>query len=1643
MPDFRRFTLTTPGIPASSKGFVLLSMFKMKKAFAIFLLIFVPVIATWAQPYGNEWIDYQKTYYKFPVRENRFYRIPYNTLNAYGLAGVPAENFQLWRAGKEVPIYTTVPTGPIPVGGYIEFVGQINTGSDENGLFSNPDYQLAPERSFFFDTAWYFLTVNPGAPNKRFETRPNNVASTTQLPDSFYMRVANPLSGATSLNYGYGQYISGNILRSGTWDLGEGFCSSRFDSLRVLEYNLTGLKAFMGGPGFSLEYHVAGINNMNHRALLYKNDILWDSLSIPFFEAKGKVVSDQPMGGNFISDAIKFKFVSPTPGDANVLMKFYLTYPRVFFNDQQVPLIATLPANPQGNHIRFAGLPNGTVPPVLYDLTNNKRYMGVLKGADSSLFAIDGSANERTLAIGTQVATHIRSVSSFKTINFTDFSKTENQGNYLIISHFLLRGGATDQVERYRAYRSGFLGGGYKAKIYDIDELAEQFAYGVRKNPLSIRRFISFAIDRFAEKPKMVYLIGRGGNYYTYLRSASLSAREILNAIPTFGFPPADNLLATRNNMNPVPEIPIGRLAAVNPNEVGVYLDKVIAFENLKRKQPALPSDNEWEKRFLHLVGGDDEFLADSILSRYMQRYANYVVIPKPGVIVDQFSRPNNPDFAKEMRFIENRINEGTGMISYFGHSSTSSIDFNLGSPDQYSNSGGKYPVILANGCRAGNIFDMFTQRIANKEMSISENFTFAKDKGSIAFISNSDLGIINYQNLLTREYYNAFSGTLYGKTIGEIQREALYRAFIRTGSAYFLNRANIEQNILHGDPAIVPLAGGLPDFAVEASMMNTQPTNTLTEQDTVTLKVKYFNIGTAVSDSVWLRVEREMPDGTVKELYAGKKANLFNQDSITIKFGLKGLFEEGNGYLVARIDPGNDWQEQDKDNNVAILPFNLQRRHVTPVFPYNFSILNNNNIELKASTTDPTDLEALYTFQVDTTALFNSPGLMAKDTLAKGGVIGWAPNLTYTPNTVYYWRVARQPFGFNEHTRVFSFSYEPGVKQGFGQSHFFQHLQSTQDQIVPSAHNLWEYKQKEQNIYVAHGVYPYSASEDSHLSITVNGEMKIMSACIGRSIIFNLFDSLTFDLVKNAPLGAYGSADSCNPGREYNFEFRYFNYLNRKLAMDFIDSIPKGTYVAARLILDQPYDSARVNYWKADTAIFGSGKSLYHSLYNQGFYDLDSLNRARTFFFMFRKDDSISYKPYTQFSRGINDRVFASVYPTTVDNKGSITSPFIGPARSWKEINWGFSEGTAIPGDEHSFNFQLWGKTKSGKMELLDEWTGYNGSMDISHVDADTYPFVQLAYHAKDKVGDLPAQLNFWKVYFDGLPDGAWSGNELFSILKTNLKPSNDTLRFQLAFKNVGNLNLSQTRVEVKLDDNQGNISNFYSTALKALAPGDTAILSIDSILSLPEGPYSLLIEANPDGDPNEENYFNNKAIIKLLVEGGPLPLYALKFDALRVGKVSELKWETGEKNIERFRVEHKGEGATTFIVVSPEIPAQSSGLYTWVHVNPTIGTNYYRIRSFLEGGQEKVSYTRAVSFGMGGRVRIAPNPFHEYFTLQPIDNNEKWQARIYDGNSKLVRIENGIGRKQVYLHGVSDGIYWVHYFDGQTTEIHKMMKY
>ena len=135
-------------------------------------------------------------------------------------------------------------------------------------------------------------------------------------------------------------------------------------------------------------------------------------------------------------------------------------------------------------------------------------------------------------------------------------------------------------------------GGSHNTLVANIEELYDQYAYGIEKHPMSIRNFINKMIDGSVIDPGYLFLIGKSITAHLYRKDASLFARKL---VPTFGSPSSDNMFSSGlSGTIYQPAVPTGRLSATSSADVEGYLEKVEAYET------PLPIPPEWTKNILH-----------------------------------------------------------------------------------------------------------------------------------------------------------------------------------------------------------------------------------------------------------------------------------------------------------------------------------------------------------------------------------------------------------------------------------------------------------------------------------------------------------------------------------------------------------------------------------------------------------------------------------------------------------------------------------------------------------------------------------------------------------------------------------------------------------------------------------------------------------------------------------------------------------------------------------------------------------------------------------------------------------------------------------------------------------------------------------
>lgn len=1462
----------------------------MKKV--IFWLLLLSFSCGVKSQLNNSWIDYNKTYYTFRLAKDSLCRISQPVLAAAGLGSVNSDHFQLWRNGKQVRLFTSVSGVPLGPADYIEFWGEVNDGKPDKPLYRSPDYQMNDRYSLSTDTVVYFLTVNPAGGNLRYAAGANNPPA-SGTPEPYFMR-STDLFFKSLINRGFANQV-GEYIYSSSYDAGEGYTSNDITPAAELSRVFSSLNVYTAGPanGVSVRIGVFG-NAPNYRRFSVRlgTNQIYDSATDGFTMQRA-TITNIPLSYLQSSNNITIfvKNGSAVSTDRMVVAYMGLTYPARFnFNNQRV-FDFELPIAPSGNYLEIENFNHGNVPPVLYNLTDGARYLGDISSTPGRVkFQLPPSAqNFRQFRLMSQASGSIIGINALAVKNFINFSDVSRQANYIIISNPLLYNDGTgnNYVEQYRQYRNSASGGGYNAKIYDINELTDQFAFGIKKHPAAIRDFIRFASTVFSDSPRYVFMIGRGVTYRESRQFESSRLMNQMNLVPTFGWPASDVLLASDPG-SIVPRIPIGRLGAITGTEVSYYLRKVIQYEQAQRTSSPLLSEKAWMKNFIHVVGGKDS-VESSIFNQYMDGYRRIAEDTFYGARVETFSKTGTAAVQQaNSQRIEQLINEGLGFIGYFGHSSANTFEFNLGNPSIYNNTG-KYPFFNVSGCSAGNYYVFDTLRFIGN-LSLSEKYILSDQKGSIGFLASTHFGIPPFLNAYNLAFYRAFSRSMYGQSVGAQTRKVIQELGGNNPTIDYYSRIHLEELALHGDPAIQLNNYPKPDFAIEDQLVKISP-NIISVADTgFRINISMLNLGRAVNDSIRVTVKRRLPNDTVRVLYSRVIRAIRSVDSLNLLVPINPLTDKGLNQISVSLDEDGRVDELFESNNNVTKDFIIYEDELRPVYPYNYAIVNRQGITFSASTANPFNGNRQYLMELDTTALFNSPFRKTYSQSGPGGVIEFRPgNIGFTDSTVYYWRVAIIPAGSTNFIwNNSSFVYLGGSSPGFNQSHYYQHLNSSYDEIELKNDRKFYFSQLPRTLTIRTGLYPYYDFDKIHVYRDFD-QLEYYGCGYSRMQVY-VFDTVTLDPWKNqntsSGRGRYGSETVCpvfgttDSSRAF-FEFNYADSVSRKYAMDMLDSIPNGMYVAITNLGRQFRNNSFIADWQKDTLLWGSGNSLYHKLKSIGFSEIDSFYKNLPFLYFYRKarPQYISTQVMGPYDSSYIDQNF---YINTISTTGAITSPTFGPARNWSTLRWrGFSPDPTLQGDDAKI--QVWGVTPTGTPELLR--TVYSArDTSLSFVNASSHPYLFLRMQNTDKKYITPYQLNYWRINAGLVPEGAVAPNVLFSM--SDSVDQGQRLNFSMAFKNVSDVNFDSTMKFRFIVTNRFNVAREIDVPRgKLLRAGDTLVLnySLDT-RDLP-GLNTLFVEVNPDQHQREMYSFNNVVFREFFVRPDNYnPLLDVTFDGMHI---------------------------------------------------------------------------------------------------------------------------------------------------------------
>lgn len=1434
--------------------------------------------------YGNEWIDFSKTYYKFKVGKTGVCRIYRSALNSAGLpASVVGSNFQLFRDGKEVPVFVSAET----MGGsdYIEFWGRKADGEIDKELYAKAEWQPDDRISIFSDSATYYLTYDNSSNHQRFAAAANSIPGAPPAPPAYLLATAGyyPKNG-----YMPGPSYAGTVnLYSPQFDNGEGYIDG---AAGINQQIATSLQLPNMVAGNSATLHTAIITRSyqnTHAVKLLFNGNLITQDTFGYSEARHYDVTI-PSGMLSGTSQVQFSGAQQGPGvyDIYGISFAEIEYARNFDMAGLDQAAFKLPATGSAQYVEFTNMGAGR----LYDLSNGKWYNGNTAIAGKTRFYLDPSTTQRQIILLTDAASSILSLAPVKSMQFTDWSKTAAQGDFVIISHgdLMQQTNGHKYVQEYADYRASTAGGSHKVTTVNVTELYDQFAYGYDIHPLSVKHFLKYAYDQWSAKPKDVFMIGRGVLYPQYATYLSTRATYTFPVVPTYGNPGSDIdfvMFGTEHS----PKMRIGRLSVWNAQEIGVYLNKVQTAEQLAAPaaMPTLATEM-WKKRALHIIGANSKDVQD-YLEPVMAYGATIIADTFTGKAVTSIAKSDNLAITQiNSQVVDSLLRGGVSMFTFYGHGSPYAFDYTLPDPWTYSN-GGRMGSFLALGCDLSQMFELGTQR------SVTELYLLAPAAGVTNVVASSNTSFTGFDDYYMFAYYRSMAHHHYGSGIGthvNFAYDSITHTYINNQDYPNNFSTQLESMILSGDPSLSNPAPPKPDYYVTEQGISSNPINVTTSLDTFSLRVIGYNLGKAIKDSVTLKIEHINPAGVSTVVGGYTVTNLHFSDTTSIKIPIDKVVDLGLNKYRVTIDAASRYDEVSELNNVATIELFISSDNLVPVYPKEFAIVHDKDLTLKASTLNPFRAVGRYRLEMDTTELFNSPQKVSTTVTSLGGVVKWKPNVMLQDSLVYYWRTAfDSAVGGNLQWTSSSFIYLEKGSDGWNQSHYYQYAKDFSAGLYLRSDRSFAYgsvlnKLEVKNMVMCYGTPANPASCNAsaiHMRTFYNLDRIEQSsfASVWNAVSILVIDSATGRIWRNTPTTTYGSTTPQGQTGTYYRQFDVSGSAGRIAAARFLDTIPKGAYVVVKNAFWHNNSSQNlfIDTWKADSTITGPGRTLYHALYNMGFTKIDSFYKERVFIFMRRKDDP-TLSVYQEVTDSLTQFIEPTFFIKGSDVQGQYASTVIGPAKTWEAFKW-----KQVATDTLSYNdttsVAIVGIDKNGTEQIL--YSKVIGDTSLVGISAIQYPKLKLIWSSKDSISLSSPQLAYWRVLYTPVPEAALNPAAQFAFSDTLSQGQMQT--FSTAIENLTPLAMDSMLVRYKIIGADGVTHQLADKRYRPLPGNDTLHASITFDPAPYPGKNLFFVEANPADDQPEQYHPNNLGYLNFRIGVDTRnPLLDVTFDGIHI---------------------------------------------------------------------------------------------------------------------------------------------------------------
>ena len=977
--------------------------------------------------------------------------------------------------------------------------------------------------------------------------------------------------------------------------------------------------------------------------------------------------------------------------------------------------------------------------------------------------------------------------------------------------------------------------GSYRTAYFQVEDLANQYNYGLQHDARAIQNITAFGVRRGALE--QVLLVGKGREFHKVRTPAQLAAPENTTYfVPTFGYPSSDNMaVADAHSQRMV--VGVGRVAAESSAELDVLYQKTRVADEVLVDNPQLRG-LQWTKDFFHLAGGTNFSQQQSIQVSFAQMSAALKRGELAPDIATLYKQATVPILSRDIDRVFDHVNQGLNTLVFYGHGSPTTFEINIKQPDRYNNTG-KYPMLLAYGCYSGN---------CNLSIeTIGETLIGLPQKGFVAFGAGTGAGYVSQITVLGTEFYRAFADTHYDEPIGTALRVAVNHSLSTTNA---IQQQHGQQFLMQGDPALMMYKHRGPDVIFDETTFRVGNGTLSPEFVTFPVTIDLVNLGKSARDTFRIIVERE------SSARPRQVVDTLEVDGVvarkTLTFDIPSWGPEGAGFnrIWLRIE-GLDAQAAvtgafDNDSS-GPLGFAVADSRITILYPAPLEVLASTQPTFYAESGNVWDEARSYDWQLSTSADFAAANTISESMMSKS-LIRYTPQALQR-NQLYHLRIkasgdsvwSTRTFRVGDTARVADLQQYEEFVRGTGRL------------LEPLADETWRFGSTGLNKALgvqALGLTPGPSFVTSFETQAVSIDPWVYS---DTTITFLVADSLTgTEMVVN---GALGSITAGPPDRA--FTYHVTTPQQRARVAFLLDSIPKRGNFVYFWINFRNGRNFQPDSWVNDSLITG-GRSLLGVLRENGAQRVDEWIAKGTVPYGIIWHEGIRVLAEDVGADSLS-HIRLSVDLPVRSSEGSYRTPIVQHLRSVKRVSWRFEESKAEAQD--LVEASLYGITPSLDTVLLLPSAALAVDYVLQDSDTSSYEQIFLSIKLKDIGLRTPVPLREFRI--DGVlrPEVAFDPNVAHLAPADSIAPKGQ-INFRLGLRNVSS---TPTTEPLLASVERLPSSTLISADTFGVIPGFGAVTWTDTFALQGSGAVDLAFrlrraEADTRHEANEIGYASTK---------------------------------------------------------------------------------------------------------------------------------------------------------------------------------------